>query len=731
MATLPTTKADELLIPADATGLIVRFGSRYGRVEMEPGRTVIANDDGHIGPGPSADQIESAQDYARAAQGDTVALVESTAAGILAVADGETFAVSADSTLSLYRRDGSSATLLMADYLPNAPLVPQVAPSAPALVTSLQTMKTQGVPLKALVGKNYAGSTDASAQLNSCFEDLCGEEIKVHDRDAMTILLEDQLYLRSNMVLDMTGTEWVKGTAEGGINNALFRHVVLDDDISNLRWRGDWKVTLASTSMNGVIFRFFANRFEFSGGTIEGYKGGQAFFFGGHNGVMDRMRVESAYEDYGDGAFRFGYGTDCVFTRLWARCWDDNFQVLPAADSGGMRDSLPVRNITYRDCIGDSRSRLMIVALGARQGVNAYSGTVRGVMFDGIRGICNRIISVGNANEVGGGSDQFDNIRFRNIDARLHQTNTDGDAQTCKSLIYLGTSTSRNVGRVVIDGLRCSSANVNYGFDLNALDARLLARNVDISYRLHAVFGRRNLLADFDGFDWIGNGGSSGASPDEPTGGDGDPPDEGDGSGEDDGSRTAVFNRAAASGTDITIRNGSIRDVQSSYNGAYFAAGTLRVDNVEVKVASGATGNRTFVTSNSATLYLESERSDVDTPGAYGSGTVHRARSMAVSTTATIASGVVVVTGTSMTIDTEGGASTDDLDTLTAPSWLTIGEDIVITPANSARDIVIKHGTGNIYCPGGADQTLNYNTESAVLKWTGSRWLLLSAHNPA
>lgn len=39
---------------------------------------------------------------------------------------------------------------------------------------------------------------------------------------------------------------------------------------------------------------------------------------------------------------------------------------------------------------------------------------------------------------------------------------------------------------------------------------------------------------------------------------------------------------------------------------------------------------------------------------------------------------------------------------------------------NASRDVVAVSG-----------RTLNYTTETAALMWTGSRWLLLSAHNPA
>jgi len=58
---------------------------------------------------------------------------------------------------------------------------------------------------------------------------------------------------------------------------------------------------------------------------------------------------------------------------------------------------------------------------------------------------------------------------------------------------------------------------------------------------------------------------------------------------------------------------------------------------------------------------------------------------------ATIASGVAAVTRTCMILDTEGGAATDDLDSVTGG---TAGDILVIRTASSNRDITVKHSAG-------------------------------------
>jgi hypothetical protein len=94
------------------------------------------------------------------------------------------------------------------------------------------------------------------------------------------------------------------------------------------------------------------------------------------------------------------------------------------------------------------------------------------------------------------------------------------------------------------------------------------------------------------------------------------------------------------------------------------------------------------------------------------------------SSTIGISGGVILPVKNWYTVDTEGSAAADDLDTITATS-LTDGFVLVLRQYNSARVVTIKHNTGNISCPGGMDIVFTDTTQVVVLIWdtTLSRWL--------
>ena len=85
----------------------------------------------------------------------------------------------------------------------------------------------------------------------------------------------------------------------------------------------------------------------------------------------------------------------------------------------------------------------------------------------------------------------------------------------------------------------------------------------------------------------------------------------------------------------------------------------------------------------------------------------------------TIAAGVVTVTRSHHSLDTEAAAATDDLDTLTA-TGLTDGFVVVLRPANVARVVTVKDGTGNLLLNG--DYALNATDRSITLLYDGTNW---------
>ena len=90
--------------------------------------------------------------------------------------------------------------------------------------------------------------------------------------------------------------------------------------------------------------------------------------------------------------------------------------------------------------------------------------------------------------------------------------------------------------------------------------------------------------------------------------------------------------------------------------------------------------------------------------------------------TETISSGSITYSGVFIEVDTESAASTDDLDTISGGSE---GDVLIITSAADARNVVLKHGTGNLDL-NGIDATLNYGSDKVVLMYHNSQWELVS-----
>jgi hypothetical protein len=80
----------------------------------------------------------------------------------------------------------------------------------------------------------------------------------------------------------------------------------------------------------------------------------------------------------------------------------------------------------------------------------------------------------------------------------------------------------------------------------------------------------------------------------------------------------------------------------------------------------------------------------------------------------TIASGAIGVSNWTqvVVIETEGGAATDDLDTITGG---VDGQMLVLRTTSNARDVIVKHNVGNIKLVGSADFTITTRVSSMVL----------------
>jgi hypothetical protein len=87
----------------------------------------------------------------------------------------------------------------------------------------------------------------------------------------------------------------------------------------------------------------------------------------------------------------------------------------------------------------------------------------------------------------------------------------------------------------------------------------------------------------------------------------------------------------------------------------------------------------------------------------------------------TIASGVITVTESFHQVDTQGDASTDDLDTINGGEK---GMSLTITAADGTRTVVAKDGTGNLRLAG--DFSLDTQNDTLTLIYNGTNWLEVS-----
>ena len=87
----------------------------------------------------------------------------------------------------------------------------------------------------------------------------------------------------------------------------------------------------------------------------------------------------------------------------------------------------------------------------------------------------------------------------------------------------------------------------------------------------------------------------------------------------------------------------------------------------------------------------------------------------------TISSGSITPTGGVHTVDTEGDAASDDLDTIAVTS-MGDGCILVLSAEHTDRSVVLKDGSDNIHIAAGADLTLDNDTKFIGLINKGGQW---------
>lgn len=90
-------------------------------------------------------------------------------------------------------------------------------------------------------------------------------------------------------------------------------------------------------------------------------------------------------------------------------------------------------------------------------------------------------------------------------------------------------------------------------------------------------------------------------------------------------------------------------------------------------------------------------------------------------TTLTLSGGAITAAQNYHLVDTEGAATTDDLETITAAAG---GFILFLRIVSDGRNVVIRNNVGNILCAGAADITLDLGADLAVLIYDAvdSKW---------
>jgi hypothetical protein len=92
----------------------------------------------------------------------------------------------------------------------------------------------------------------------------------------------------------------------------------------------------------------------------------------------------------------------------------------------------------------------------------------------------------------------------------------------------------------------------------------------------------------------------------------------------------------------------------------------------------------------------------------------------------TIASDAITVTKSYHRLDTEGGASSDNLLTINGG---TVGQIVTLATTNNSRDVVVTHSSGNILLNGSSNFTLTNVADTITLIYNGAQWVEIGRGN--
>ena len=547
---------------------------------------------------------------------------------------------------------------------------------APALVTSMQARRMNGVSLRDLVGRNYNPSNDASQCFNGFITELAPAGITVNDPDNLEILCEAPLRPASGMKLSFGCNTTIKRGFSSGSSSfhCLMANSDWSVDVDDFLIEGGiWRS--ASPSQEGRIFSFYGNNWEIRNAQILEFYGAQALVFGGDNVRLHNIRAVTSATGYGTGAFRMVGGRGFRGTNLQGVCGDDVFQFVPSTNSIDARRNQSIEDSVEIGCQGASASaRLLVAGVAGPQNELAMTCTIRRVGWIGCTGSGGqRSLVIENTEGNGTVPRQIDQV----LVSGCHLDGSNEFGPSSQTALIL-SSFPNAIGTVTLRDTSFHGSPKAEGLSIQSDGARILLDNVSIVANVTAlsVSGQAKVTIR-DGY-YALNSVSS-------------------------GSPNHIIDIRSTSQASATRVEGTplIEGVASGKAAIRISSPTanLHVESLEAHAAPGATGTIGVSHSLGVTAFIGSIGGTVATYEA-GAGSILRQALVGRGPYLEISGGGITLNATENLLETEGLAANDDLDTVTFPSWAANGQIFVIRAHNGARTITIKDGIGNIRCAG-------------------------------
>lgn len=583
--------------------------------------------------------------------------------------------------------------------------------SAANIIVSNNEYKVTGVPLKKIVGKNYAPSTDAGAILNSVLPTLFGDTYKyrVYDPDGLHLGFATSVDVVSNWWMETEKTLFERRFSQRGNKEAMFRANDDSTRISNVRWKGGKFDVFGGPdiAIQGSFLNIYADDSWLSHFDLRNWQQGSAGFFRGDNLNVHDIFFDTPDLDPGTEAagIRLSKGNDSTFTRIRGRCPNDGLMfVIPVTVTDDEEDDVDlgtwIRRCRYIDCYLKSyRAKEFTFGVSNATVVPGFTGGIvdSGVAFStgysGRYGV--RIIADGTDK-----ANAIDRVYVKSLTVEIEQDNAG-----IESLQIAGEPNT--IGSVFIDDLHSFNTGIgtNRNLWIEAEGAKVYIKNIECAANdiaFNAVEADRIEV-----------------------------------------SGRAVFNKLDGANTDPVLKlRDTFTGVVKFFGKPEFIGVTNRavdVDGGSLELLQGATANK-FVGATGT------EFARVISPGSLTyyddiDGTVD---SYAVSSTgerkiiyppvpvrpssasaAVIASGQVTIAYQDAVIDTEASAASDNLDGIILPSWARDGMFFTLRTSNNGRDVVVRHnqsvsgGALAIQMIDGINQTMTTTTDRLVLYYNG------------